>query len=301
MQAKTLKIIAALLIISAVFMGVIGYKISQQEIKRAETQQATTRTETTSSDYTYAQKLLITNRAVSKGEVITAEDLQLIPFPISVEDSYQTISAVAGKPLEVDIPKGAIIRPSHFQDQSALSPIIAPGYRAISIKVSELIASGGFLRPGDYVDVVFSAKSSKETQNNSMARRLLSNIKVLAYGEIIESESGELVDEQGNNTKPSSAKKDTSRRSRSAVLEVALADVNKLILAEERGELRLSAIGDEDLAVVLGALEKGEHPSHEGDDSITFMRAVTGLKPPPRPRSVYVYNGDNVETIRVPK
>ncbi len=138
MQAKTLKIIAALLIISAVFMGVIGYKISQQEIQRVETQTASAAT-TSGSDYVYAQKLLIANRAFSKGEALTAEEVQLIPFPILVEDSFQNINQVIGKPLETDIAKGAVIRRSHFEEQSTLAPIIAPGFRGVSVKVNEEI------------------------------------------------------------------------------------------------------------------------------------------------------------------
>jgi pilus assembly protein CpaB len=34
-------------------------------------------------------------------------------------------------------------------------------------------------------------------------------------------------------------------------------------------------------------------------DKTAFIRDVTGLKPPPAPKSVYVYSGDAVETIKV--
>ena len=34
-------------------------------------------------------------------------------------------------------------------------------------------------------------------------------------------------------------------------------------------------------------------------DRTAFIRDVTGLKPPPAPKSVYVYSGDSVETITV--
>ncbi|MBD2858478.1 Flp pilus assembly protein CpaB [Spongiibacter sp. KMU-158] len=299
MQSKTLKIIAALLIISAVFMGIIGYKISQQEIQRVENQTTNNNTPATSgSDYVYAQKLLISNKAFSKGEVITAEDIQLIPFPILVEDSYQKAAEVTGKPLEIDLAKGAIIRRSHFEEQSTLAPIIAPGYRGLSVKVTEVSATGGFLKPGDYVDVIFAAKASKETQEKSMTRRILRNVKVLAFGEAIEADSGQIVDESGSKSAKANDK-DSGKRSRSAVLEVALDDVNMLILAEERGDLRLSAVGDADLAAALEADPSAEASDEE--DKATFIREVTGLKPPAPPKSVYVYNGDSVETIRVPK
>ncbi len=37
------------------------------------------------------------------------------------------------------------------------------------------------------------------------------------------------------------------------------------------------------------------------EDEATFSRSVTGRKPPAPPKSVYVYNGDQVEAVRVPK
>ena len=92
------------------------------------------------------------------------------------------------------------------------------------------------------------------------------------------------------------ANKDTGKRSRSAVLEVAIDDINILVLAEHNGDLRLSAIGEADVL----ALEEGEQlPEDAAEDKATLMRAVTGFKPAPPPKSVYVYNGDKVETIRV--
>ena len=146
MQARTLKIIAALLIISAVFMGVIGYKISQEDTSKSR---ALTKTSPASepSDFTYAQKLLIVNRSMAKGETITVEDVQLIPYPLLIEDSFSKAEDILNKKLESKIPVGAVIRQSHFDKQSKLSPHINSGYRALAIKVNETSSAGGFYNP----------------------------------------------------------------------------------------------------------------------------------------------------------
>ena len=288
MQARTLKIIAALLIISAVVMGIIGYRISQEDAQREVQRQSAA---TAADSYTYAQKLVIATRDIRKGEHLKAEDLMQVPYAIKVDNSFSTPDELLNRQSERDIFKGAVIRTTDFEDNSELAPQIRPGYRAIAVKVDEVIGTGGFLKPGDYVDVIFNSRASKETNNKSMARRVMRNIRLIAYGAEIEGESQMTAEGEA---KPSS--KDSRKRSRSAVLEVAIDDINLLVLAEHNGDLRLSAIGEADVL----ALEEGETlPEDQIEDKATLMRAVTGFKPAPPPKSVYVYNGDKVETIRV--
>jgi pilus assembly protein CpaB len=307
MQARTLKIIAALLIISAVFMGVIGYKISQEDTSKSR---ALTKTSPASepSDFTYAQKLLIVNRSMAKGETITVEDVQLIPYPLLIEDSFSKAEDILNKKLESKIPVGAVIRQSHFDKQSKLSPHINSGYRALAIKVNETSSAGGFLQPGDRVDVIFTARASKDTYNKSMSRRLLQNIRLLAFGTDLERDDKAVVVNNGKKSSQSKEEQESGKSSRSAVLEIALDDIAVLTLAEESGELRLVAIGENDM--LEESLAADTEPStmdpriaakkHISDaDKTAFIRDVTGLKPPPAPKSVYVYSGDTVETIKV--
>ncbi|GAA4088268.1 Flp pilus assembly protein CpaB [Zhongshania borealis] len=303
MQARTLKIIAALLIISAVFMGVIGYKISQEDSTKTRTP-ANTTPATEASNFTYAQKLLIVNRGFNEGEVITAEDVQLVPYPLLIEDSFSKVEDIINRRLESKIPLGAVVRQSHFENQSKLSQYINPGYRALAIKVNETSSAGGFLQPGDRVDVIFTTRASKETYNKSMSRRLLQNIRLLAFGTDVERDDKAVVVDDGKKSSKSKEDKSSGKSSRSAVLEIALDDIAVLTLAEESGELRLVALGDTDMLEENTDVSTAD-PSpittkHISDaDKTAFIRDVTGLKPPPAPKSVYVYSGDSVETIKV--
>ncbi|WP_373092155.1 Flp pilus assembly protein CpaB [Zhongshania sp.] len=294
MQSRTLKIIAALLIISAIVMGIIGYKISREDAQR---QSSVSISSTDSSNFTYAQKVLITTRNIAKGDVLLTEDLQALPFPITIDDGFEKIADVVNKTAEAPIAKGAIIRQSDFEVRSLLASHITSGHRALAVKVDEVIGSGGFLLPGDYVDVIFTTRASKETYDKSLSRRILRNVRVLAFGSEIE---GKAIPSSNTDiktkAKKSSTDKDSGKRSRSAVLEVALNDINTLVLAENSGVLRLVGVGDAD-----SMLENGNASNQldNTEDKATMMRAVTGLKPPAAPKSVYVYSGDKVETIRV--
>ncbi len=289
MQARTLKIIAALLIVSAVIMGIIGYRISQQDAQRDQQRQTAA---TQSDSYTYAQKVVIATRDIAKGELLDEAALMQVPYAIEVEDSFGEIAALINKRSEQAIVKGAVIRSSDFEDDSQLADQIQHGYRAVAVKVDEVIGTGGFLKPGDYVDVVFNSRAGKETNNRSLARRVLKNIRLIAFGNELEGEKKPATD----TTKNAAAKnKDSGKRSRSAVLEVPIEDVNVLILAESNGGLRLTAVGEAERRAVNEQAEA----SAEAEDRATLMPAVTGFKPAPPPRSIYMYSGDKVETIRV--
>jgi pilus assembly protein CpaB len=70
------------------------------------------------------------------------------------------------------------------------------------------------------------------------------------------------------------------------------------VLAESAGGLRLVAIGEADRLAREEMIASGETPE-ENEDKATLMREVTGFKPAPPPKSIYMYSGDKVETIRV--
>ena len=305
MQARTLKIIAALLIISAVFMGIIGYKISQEDSSKSRSASQAQASSAEQANFAYAQKLLIANRGMDKGEIITAEDVQLIPYPLLVDGSFTKAEDILNKKLESKVAVGAIIRASDFEKQSTLAPYINPGYRALAIKVDEASGAGGFLQPGDRVDVVFTTKASKETYNKSISRRLLKNIRVIAFGTDVERADKNIVVTDNKKKSSAKAEKESGKSSRSAVLEIALEDIPVLTLAEDRGDLRLVALGEIDMESedgndVASTETEASLSKHMSDaDRTAFIRDVTGLKPPPAPKSVYVYSGDSVETITV--
>ena len=304
MQARTLKIIAALLIISAVFMGIIGYKISQEDASKNRAVSQAQAATTEQSDFVYAQKLFIANRGMNKGDIISAEDVQLIPYPLIVDGSYTKAADIINKKLESKVAVGAVIRQSDFEKQSTLAPHINAGYRALAVKVSETSSAGGFLQPDDRVDVVFTTKASKDTYNKSMSRRLLKNVRLIAFGTDVERTDKNIVVTDSKKKSAAKVEKESGKSSRSAVLEISLEDIPVLTLAEESGELRLIAIGESDIESTNATVsdtnsELAAHKHMSDADRTAFIRDVTGLTPPPAPKSVYVYSGDSVETITV--
>jgi pilus assembly protein CpaB len=126
---------------------------------------------------------------------------------------------------------------------------LAPHERAVAIKVNEVIGVGGFIKPGDYVDVLLYLRADRETGEASSAQVVLTNVKVLAYGALTaETESSQedtiiqpSSNKLGTGDTQSAPKKE--KDSRSAILAVADQDISKLMLAESAGVLRLALRG----------------------------------------------------------
>jgi len=122
---------------------------------------------------------------------------------------------------------------------SALSKLLPSGMRALSIGVSDAMAAGGLVEPGDRVDVVAVFEDSKAGADGSV--QVADNLEVLAV-------SAALL---GADTTPDDTRK-TSPTSISATVTLAMSpDVaQRVALADEFGALRivLRSAGDESIA-----------------------------------------------------
>lgn len=275
MQARTLKILAFSLIGLSVLLAIVGIKLSQDPASNAVALAP-------ESPY----RVIVTSRDIAPNTMITAEDVQSIPYPLSTGGTYTSIEDVVGKEVFVAVPQGEVLRANHFEMSSVLSEQVKPGHRAMAVSVDETIGTGGFLLPGDKVDVIFATRANRETGNQSVARRILNDVTVLAFGNVIQ---GNVI--QGNSVKPEDA---SGKRSRTAVLEVAESDISKLLLAETSGILRLAAVGDRELEAMK--LEADPDKRQEVRANIGDL-VGTAVKRKPQPR-IYVYHGDAVETVR---
>ena len=136
-----------------------------------------------------------------------------------------------------------------------LSVTLLPGMRAVAIPLTPQTGVGGFILPGDRVDVLVTRKEAN-AGNGAVAlptvEPVLRNVQVLAIDQQVQA--------------PKNAK---SLVGGSATLEVPAADVEVLLGAEGRGDLTLTLRSYADLG---GGTERGGHASG-GGDVVTFIRA----------------------------
>src|SRR6185437_11349879 len=106
-----------------------------------------------------------------------------------------------------------------------LSSVIPEGYRAMTVKVDDVVGVSGFIMPGTLVDVVVVIQPPKGTASEDMISKIvLQNIKVLA--------SGQNIDKPKND-------REVERSVRAVPLQVTPEQTEKLALASSEGKLQL--------------------------------------------------------------
>ena len=236
MNSTFLRVLATLMVIAAIATGYVGYRLSQK--KPSDTLAVVVPT--------YTQ--VIAKNTLAAGHVLVMDDLETATIPQFDKHAFSDPQALIGKAITTPIPKGVPFHTSHFPVSSLLGQALAPNERAVAIKVNEVIGVGGFIKPGDHVDVLLYLRQERETADISSAQVILTNVKVLAYGTL----TAEAESSQDDALAPSAPGKlgsdnrseKNGKDSRSAILAVHAQDTARLMLADSTGSLRLALRGE---------------------------------------------------------
>lgn len=227
MSSTALKIIAVVAVLLAVILAAVGYNYSRSFVEQAEKAEKAEQQRAQEKPQTLA---VVALKPLAAYKPIDKQDVALVPVAVLPANPYTSLDEVAGKVPLVDVDAGAPVTARYFADSNILARAIPEGFQAISVEVNDVIAVGGFVRPGDVVDVLLFLRGSGDVAQ-AQSRVLLKDVRVLAYEErIIDRPEG--VEES----------KDQQQRSRqrTAVLAVPEADTTKLMLGVNAGELRLA-------------------------------------------------------------
>lgn len=148
----------------------------------------------------------------------------------------------------------------HAGDGGYLAVVLPSGMRAMAVPVKVENAAGGFILPGDHVDVILS-KSVQDSRMGTPATKVsytvLRNIKVLAIDQVTTPEKNE-------NTVVGAT----------ATLEVTAEDSEALALAKSEGDLSLTlrSYADVDQPSGLVAQFKANSPQASGAHGVRVFR-----------------------------
>jgi pilus assembly protein CpaB len=150
-----------------------------------------------------------------------------------LQNSVVRNSFVAGEPIR----EVKLARPG----SGFLSAILPPGKRAIAVRISANNTAGGFILPGDRVDVVetVAQQGSADGPTTNVSRTLLTNVKVLAIDQSVQDKEGEPV-----------------VVGKTATLELDPPQVELVTAAEASGTLSLSLRSIADTDEVVSAREQ---------------------------------------------
>jgi len=181
------------------------------------------------------QSVVVAARDIAFGARFLPEDVTAVSWPkeSAPEGSFAITTDVIGKFSNQRLVAGEVIlqeRAVEHHAGSSLSELIEPNKRAVTVRVNDVIGVGGFLLPGNRVDVL-ATRMVQETQR-ATSRTLLQNLKVLAVDQTAQAE------------------KDKPVVVRAVTLEMDPGDAELLAQAEEEGTLQLSLRNPDDDSVL---------------------------------------------------
>jgi len=175
---------------------------------------------------TPTQTIVVAQKPLRFGMQLQKDYLREIAWPQAdlPKGAFAKIDAVlsAGKrvvlaPIEINEPVLAVKITGPGQ-RATLSALVAPGMKAVTIRVNDIGGVGGFVLPGDRVDVVMTRQLDKGAASTEV---VLQNVRVLAIDQLADTRTD----------KPSIAK--------AVTLEVDTRDAQKVWLAASVGNLSL--------------------------------------------------------------
>lgn len=271
MSPKTLKIVAVLLVILALGLGFTGWRLTQQAAPPSVTESAV---ESANDTPAMSHPAVVARRNLGEGTELTAESvtdaaanapmLAVVDFPNALPSSFAEREALEGRVLTRPVEAGEVIREEDFALGSVLASQVPAGYRALAIGVDDVVGGGGFIEPGDRVDVLFQARAAASGDSReTLARRLLDDVLVLGYGQHLQGGT----DNDGENN--------GRRGARTAVVAVDESQAPKLLLAESTGRLRLAVVGSRERVDALMA-NLVTAPDGQGDDMVLGLPDASG-------------------------
>lgn len=221
-------------------------------------------------------KVLVAQRGLPTGTIITADSISFQMWPEElVQDAYfidgesdvqSLIGTVvrhqitAGEPVT----QGSLVKPG---DRGFLAAALGAGMRAVTVPVSAKTGVGGFVFPGDRVDLVLtqSVKGQDGGEGMKASETILSNIRVLATDQSTTQETVE--------------GKTVVRAFRTVTLEVTPRIAEKVAVAQTLGTLSLSLRsiadnqGELEKAIASGAIKIPDDATPEEEERLLAQAA----------------------------
>ncbi len=213
-----------------------------------------------------ANTVVVAKVDVPLGTALVAEQLTTVQLPPEAvpDGAFNSTEKMLGRVTVTNLAAREPVTDFKLAPEGStggLSAVIPEGYRAMTVKVDDVVGVSGFLRPGTMVDVltVIDKPDQGTAQREPISKIVLQNVKVLASGQNID--------------KPKDSREaDTVK---AVTLQVTPEQAEKLALASTEGKLRL---------VMRNSVDQGDEQTL-GIDRRTLLTGERA-KPAPEPGSL---------------
>jgi pilus assembly protein CpaB len=172
------------------------------------------------------------------------------------ENIITSADEIAAKASLFDIAPNTVITRGMFVDPSQTSlsfqaRISRPDYVAVTIQLDQVSAVGGFLSPGDYVNVMVGTTSQNEEQTTTGISLLYQKVRILAVGNNV-------------NTNPQAAAEGAQGgNSGMLTLEVPQEAASLIVFSSTNGSLHLSLVPDSYTPVPVPPADGADLPGQD--------------------------------------
>ena len=217
-------------------------------------------------------QVLVAARDLDLGRRVTPDDLRWSPWPgegvserfYSDADHPQAIETLSGSIVRDTLGEGEPIVARKLVEPGEtgfMAAILAPGFRAVSTEITAETAAGGFILPGDRVDVIISYETEGgDGDSVATSRTILENTRVLAIDQSPERDDDDQV-----------------HVGQTATLELTPPEAELLTLAQALGDITLvlRSVADIDMdAALLDGAGRDARRAFGGisDDALVIYR-----------------------------
>jgi pilus assembly protein CpaB len=189
------------------------------------------------------QTVVVAARDLSEGEKLDRLALSAAQWPAGTapESAFTSVDSAVGRVARVAVFKGEPIVPGRLAPAGSgpgLEVKIAPGKRAMAVKINDVAGLSGLIQPNSRVDVLVTLQANQTQNTKEQAKMFMNNMRVLSVGTQVE---------RGEDGKPIQAT--------TATLEVTPQQAEQLAVAMNEGtiQLVLRGYGDPDSVTTAGA------------------------------------------------
>lgn len=222
-------------IVFSLAMGLIGlsfahsWRMRQIQALRQKEQQL-------KANYQEPIQVVVAAKDVAEGTALEPAMLTMASVPQKFVQPYsiQSPMEVAGMVATAPIAEGEQVmtnklrRPEAVSKDATLSSVTPKGKRAVTIAVDTITGVGGFVRPGDSVDVLWTFKIPGVDQASTMT--MFQDVPVLAMGPEIVGRAGPQTPDAGS----------ASMAQYIVTLALNPQETSALLFAREQGRIQLS-------------------------------------------------------------
>ena len=204
-------------------------------------------------------QVIVAQRDLQMGTRLQPDMLQTLAWPkaAAIQDPLTTLDQAVGRVIHVPVLRGEPLLQSKLAaegEKGGLSSVLAPGQRAVTVKVNEIMGVAGFALPGNFVDVMVNMPDG---ENQPVSKIVIERIRVLAVAQDVSTNESKprVVNAVTVQVSPQQAEQIDLARS-VGTLSLVLRSYSDIIPVQTAGSRKLDLLPQVAAAVVASSAAK---------------------------------------------